>query len=312
MFKAHKTIFGPTIIHQLAARGLTPQPSERPFYNLAMENVGICFNHISKKLKSEIKQYFAWIQWMGGSVLKDISLKRVTHLVTDRCQGDKYRYASTFSTPVMSTEWIKDAWNHRKEVEFTAGSSKFADSHKVKPFYGAHVHFMGFEAVDLNVMTSELIRNGGSLCEDPLTNENCTHIVVEDDKIKSMPIELMERRNVSKVKVEWFWASIQMDACAEEKLHLFQDENLYSTPSASNLDKSGSNGLFSPGTPGSTNSRRRKRRKDALCQLAANDPNPGYPKTRRSSISEVHMLSMSGSFLDSPSPDLTPTNSAPR
>ena len=159
-------------------------------------------------------------------------------------------------------------------------------------------------------MTSELVRNGGNLCNDPLQNENCTHIVVADDKIKSIPIELMERRNVSKVKVEWFWASIQMDACAEEKLHLFQDENLYLTPSASNLDKSGSNGLFSPGTPGSTNSRRRKRR-NVVCQLAANDPNPGYTKTRRSSISEVAMLSMSGSFLDSPSPDQTPTNATP-
>ena len=271
---------------------------------------GICFNHISKKLKFEIKQYFAWIQWMGGSVLKDISSPRVTHLVTDSCRGEKYRYASTFSIPVMSTEWIKDAWNHRKDVEFTAHSSKFADSHKVKPFHGAHVHFMGFEAVDLEVMTSELVRNGGNLCNDPLQNENCTHIVVADDKIKSIPIELMERRNVSKVKVEWFWASIQMDACAEEKLHLFQDENLYLTPSASNLDKSGSNGLFSPGTPGSTNSRRRKRR-NVVCQLAANDPNPGYTKTRRSSISEVAMLSMSGSFLDSPSPDHTPTNATP-
>ena len=62
-----KTIIGPTLVHQLAARGLRPQPCERPLFNLSMEGVGICFSHISKKFKSEIKKYFSWIQSMGGS-----------------------------------------------------------------------------------------------------------------------------------------------------------------------------------------------------------------------------------------------------
>ena len=61
-----KTILGPTLVHQLAARGVPPQHCERPLFNLSMENVGICFNHASKKFKSEIKKYFSWIQSMGG------------------------------------------------------------------------------------------------------------------------------------------------------------------------------------------------------------------------------------------------------
>ena len=61
-----KTIFGPTLVQQLAARGLPPQPCERPLFNLSMEGVGICFNQTSKKFKSEIKKYFSWIQSMGG------------------------------------------------------------------------------------------------------------------------------------------------------------------------------------------------------------------------------------------------------
>ena len=154
--------------------------------------------------------------------------------------------------------------------------------HKVKPFHGAQVHFLGFDATEMSVLTSELIRNGGKICED-YHQDTCTHIVIDDSKGLSVPNDV--RKDVPVVKVEWFWASIQMDACAEEKLHLFQDENLYLTPSASNLDKSGSNGLFSPGTPGSTNSRRRKRR-NVVCQLAANDPNPGYTKTRQLSVTK--------------------------
>ena len=39
-----KTILGPTLVHQLAIRGLSPQYCKRPLYNLSMENIGICFN----------------------------------------------------------------------------------------------------------------------------------------------------------------------------------------------------------------------------------------------------------------------------
>lgn len=71
-----RTVIGPTLVHQLAVRGLRPQPCERPLFNLSMEGVGVCFNHISKKFKSDIKRYFSWIQSMGGSVLRDINTPR--------------------------------------------------------------------------------------------------------------------------------------------------------------------------------------------------------------------------------------------
>ena len=168
--------------------------------------------------------------------------------------------------------------------------------HKVKPFHGAQVHFLGFDTSEMSVLTSELIRNGGKLCSD-YHQDNCTHIVIDDSKGLSVPNDV--RKDVPVVKVEWFWASIQMDACAEEKLHLYSsDPNSYVSPGGA---------LFSPGTPGSA-SRKRKRRKDAIIQLAANDPQVHLnSKNRRSSVSELAMLSMSGSFLDTP--DQTPTGS---
>ena len=168
--------------------------------------------------------------------------------------------------------------------------------HKVKPFHGAQVHFLGFDTSEMSVLTSELIRNGGKLCSD-YHQDTCTHIVIDDSKGLSVPNDV--RKDVPVVKVEWFWASIQMDACAEEKLHLYSsDPNSYLSPGGA---------LFSPGTPGSA-SRKRKRRKDAIIQLAANDPQVHLnSKNRRSSVSELAMLSMSGSFLDTP--DQTPTGS---
>ena len=82
----------------------------------------------------------------------------MTHVVTDICRGEKYRYASTFGIPVMSDDWIKEAWNHRTKIAFKADSSTFVDEHKVKPFQGAHIHFMGFDDTEMAVLTKELVR----------------------------------------------------------------------------------------------------------------------------------------------------------
>mgnify|MGYP001227948850 CR=1 FL=1 len=70
--------------------------------------------------------------------------------------------------------------------------------------------------------------------------DTCTHIIIDDSKGLTVPNDV--RKEVPVVKVEWFWASIQMDACAEEKLHLYSsDPNSYLSPGGA---------LFSPGTPG--------------------------------------------------------------
>lgn len=280
-----KTIFGPTLVQQLAARGLPPQPCERPLFNLSMEGVGICFNQTSKKFKSEIKKYFSWIQSMGGSVLKDVNTPRVTHLVTDSCRGKNFKYASTFMIPVMSGDWIKASWSHRHETDFKATGPKFIADNKVKPFHGAHVYFMGFEPSDFEVMASELARNGGKVCES-FQHENCTHVVVDDSKTPNIPSEI--REDIPVVKAEWFWTSIQMDACADERLHMYHTDARLSSYLSPNP------GIYSPSTPGSGTSRKRKRRKEALQHLAANDC--------RQSIGELRDLSMGnsidGSLLD--------------
>ena len=216
-----KTIFGPTLVHQLAARGLPPKPCERPLFNLSMEDVGICFNQTSQKFKSEIKKYSSWIESMGGSVLKDVKSPRVTHLVTDSCRGINFKCASAFMIPVMSGDWIKASWAHRHETHFKATGPKFIASNKVKPFHGAHVYFMGFEPSDFEVMASELARNGGKVCES-FQHENCTHVVVDDSKTPKIPSEI--REDISVVKVVWFWTSIQMDACADERLHMYHTD----------------------------------------------------------------------------------------
>lgn len=80
---------------------------------------------------------------------------------------------------------------------------------KLKPFTGARIHFHGFCESEYEQVLKELVRNGGVECatsQDP----TCTHIVVDVD-VKSLPAGfLAPQTKAAVVKVEWFWASIQV------------------------------------------------------------------------------------------------------
>ena len=117
-----------------------------------------------------------------------------------------------------------------------------------------------------------------------------------------------------------------MDACAEEKLHVFSDHlgsilSPYNPNTPNNRTAPNNRSLFSPGgTPGSSSSnhsRKRKRRREAVSQLAQLDPAPGMNSVdnttgfnkRRSSIGELAHLYDSGSFLlDTPERNLIVSN----
>jgi len=153
-------------------------------------------------------------------------------------------------------------------------------------------------------MAEELARNGGVEVPDYRIGR-CTHIVADTDKVTSMP-EGVKAGETFVVRCEWFWASIQMDACAEEKMYLLSDAlaptATSTTPSAFLSPRPG--GYFSPGgsTPGS-HGRRKKRRTEAVRQLAQSDnganlaqaattttsasTTPSATKRARSSLGEV-------------------------
>jgi hypothetical protein len=228
---------------------------------------------------------------------------QVTHLVAKNCRGEQYTYASTFEIPIMQDVWLELAWEKRYEMNFVADRSDFQSQWKVKPFHGAYINFLGFPEEERAHMAAELIRNGGRECPDYKT-DRCTHVVVDGANCTSMPPNV--GMDVHVVKVEWFWASIQMDACAEVKLHLFSD---YIGSFLSPRGGGGSN-YFSPTTPGS-HGRRKKRRTEAMRQLAQSEQLehqlPTTNKKARSSVSDLAVPEFSGgggggsgSFLDTP------------
>ncbi|QQP40266.1 Protein ECT2like, partial [Caligus rogercresseyi] len=258
----------------------------RPLFTHAMSGLILCFS--GYRVKEELKQFLFMVHSMGGSVRKDFVTK-VTHLVSADTSGDKYRFAATFGIPIVSGEWIKKAWDKRALLGFRAEDPTLLEDCRVKPFQGAKIYFFGVpDNGEKERMVRELERNGGSECKD-YRKEPCTHLVVDETGVGGRPPDVRPETYV--VKSEWFWVSIQMDSCADEKMFHFSDQSdsLLSPKT-----------VLSPSTPGSRK-RKRQNRKEILNALAHPDPLPPFLKPgRRSSVGDVAMLSMSGSFLDTP------------
>ena len=198
------TLFGRTAIKEMARDGSSLAISPRPLFSTSMRGVVVCFNegYRDKECKNDLKRFLFWIHSMGGRIAKDVAQPRpkVTHLVARNCKGDKYTYATTFDIPVMQDGWIKGAWERRKTAGFSASQDpEFVRKWTVKPFHGASVFFLGFSEEEKRHMVAELKRNGGRECRDYLA-EVCTHIVVENNSVETMPSDVPREVYVVKVR----------------------------------------------------------------------------------------------------------------
>ncbi|KAK9512133.1 hypothetical protein O3M35_000625 [Rhynocoris fuscipes] len=285
--KGHR-ILGPTSFKELAQQKKPLPENPRPLYSLAMEGVVVCFTGFRKK--EELARLILLIHNMGGSIRKDMSSK-VTHLIANCCGGDKYKYAIAFRVPIMSVEWVHNAWAMRTQIGFNAHQHGLTE-YKLKPFHGARVCFLGFPEDERKHMADILIENGGTPTdiEDPA----CTHVVIDESTTTSAPSQVPPSAHI--VKAEWFWASVQNEGCVPEKEHLFQETVGNTTPR-----------LSVGSTPGSVRARKRKRLRQTACRVLGAASSPASsplldPVKRRSSVTDATLLSCSaGSFLDSSS-----------
>ncbi|XP_049800442.1 protein ECT2 isoform X3 [Schistocerca nitens] len=117
-----------------------------------------------------------------------------------------------------------------------------------------------------------------------------TELVVDESNVQSVPDLTI---NAPIVKAEWFWKSVQNEAQADEKEHLFED---YLETAQSPAGWRSSQGT--PSSTASVRARKRKRLRDVASRLLQQNESPAIHK-RRSSVSDAGLLSMSGSFLDS-------------
>ena len=117
---------------------------------------------------------------------------------------------------------FKCFWNFN--VRYSDPHCILFPQHKVKPFHGARILFHGFTDDERQHMVSELVRNGGVECTQ-MGDTKCTHVVVDDANVTSLPQGLVApNADVPVVKSEWFWASIQVTEYVAAKVQLVARE----------------------------------------------------------------------------------------
>ncbi|ETE68426.1 Protein ECT2, partial [Ophiophagus hannah] len=276
--KADCRILGPPVVFHCAKQG-EPLPIVcRPLYCTNMVNLVLCFTGFRKK--DELVKLVTLVHHMGGIIRRDFSSK-VTHLVANSTQGDKFRVAVSLGTPIMKAEWIYRSWERKNDIDFCAADEEFRKEFKVPPFQDCILSFLGFSEEEKKNMEEMTEMQGGQYL--PVGDERCTHLIVEENTVKNIPFESSQSLFV--VKQEWFWGSIQMDARAGESMYLFEK------PDSPELKTSTS--VLSLSTPNSN--RKRRRLRETLAQLTREMDMSPFPPRKRPSAE--HSLSI-GSLLD--------------
>jgi len=279
-------ILGVPAVRDLAAHNLPVLIKSKPVYCLALYGTFILLS--GYRHKSELARLLKPIQHMGGSVGKEVG-KKVTHVIAKTSMGEKYNYATTFSIPVLTEDWLQTAWDSRENIGYRASTKENHEKYKLPPFAGNVICFYGFENAEVEHMTEILVSNGGRVAEDGekgCESSKTTHLVIDENNIELLPPELDISSSCCVVKSEWFWNSIQIQAAADVSTYRWREGGLLSPANKS---------LFSPPTPssmGSSRKRKRLRRAEMINALATDSP----ANKRRSSVSDAGLLSISGVF----------------
>ncbi|KAL3848234.1 hypothetical protein ACJMK2_019105 [Sinanodonta woodiana] len=277
LYKAGARLVGPPVIITCAKNHEPIPNSARPQYCFSMAGLIVCFTGF--KDREALSHLVDLVHHMSGSVRKDIKCN-VTHLVANCTGGYKYNFAVGVGIPIMGIAWVENVWGERNNTDVRADSEQM--QYRVPTFYQCCLSFIGFPREEQDHMEELTEQNGGMIAApgDP----NCSHLVVEDQSMKELPSDLCLPKHV--IRAEWFWASVQMAACAAEDIYPLKKAE---EPLAK---------IFSPcsGMSG-TRSRKRKRFKDNLAQLASDGEldSPNYSK--RCSSELANTLSPN-SFLD--------------
>ncbi|GIY99693.1 protein ECT2 [Caerostris extrusa] len=290
LHKAGQRILGPTTVMQYAKKDVALPNNIRPLYTTSMKNLVITFSGF--RSKEELTNMVTLVHHMGGSIRKDFSINKTTHLVAtpSSTSGEKIQGLAVvcipagMGIPIMTAQWIFETWAKRHDVNCVATNEELMQ-YKLLPFVGCKLAFLGYSNKEKEHMVEITVKNGGEV-SDP-KDISCSHIVVED----GYTLDLTEYdHDVFILKNEWFWACIQMEAKAEERIYIF--ENLNSTMTSSSF--------IMP-----IRGNKRKRLESVAHQLALesqeNDMFSMNPDLKRKTDPK---LSISGSFLDATfSPD---------
>ncbi|CAI8002154.1 Protein ECT2 [Geodia barretti] len=258
-------------------------PSVRPTYSCSMEGTVICFTGF--KDKEMLHSVCSKAHLMGASIRKDMT-SSVTHVVAHSVSGSKYKVAVGLGTPIMSEQWVNECWAHRDNIHINAHSPDMM-LHKQLPFAGCHIALEGYPDDEARHMRDIATDNGGMNGE--LGDAGLTHLVVADT-VDPSEIPVTSSR-VLVVKQQWFWESIQIEACADEALYQAKESahsrhsrqkasfnsSLHTSIDISFLEAS----LYSLASPGMKGLGKREARKLACSSTSTPTKGAGPPNTAR-------------------------------
>nr|CAB3240785.1 protein ECT2 [Phallusia mammillata] len=301
-------ILGPPVINTIAATKEPLPYTSRPLFCTCMQGLNLCFTNF--KTKEHLAHLVTLCHYMGACIRKDISSK-IDFLVTNTLHGPKYRTAVSLGTPVMKEEWIHSCWAAKnRETPYRATDEEFLSPCKSKPFEGCTLSFLGFSEQEKEHMQEQAKQQGGEVTD--VGDGSCTHLVVEENTVDSLPFEPMGKLYI--LVQEWFWGSIQIEAKAAESMYLFQRVEYPKMLTRSSTTSSllgtpkwrGSTGTLATKSRGSSGkhsfSRKRSRlREETLAKLAQDSENDGSrhlpprkrPSTDTSACIPDSMLDMS-------------------
>ncbi|KAL3281139.1 hypothetical protein HHI36_004359 [Cryptolaemus montrouzieri] len=272
LYKSKQPLLGPPALRQLVMRHESlPNNKTRPLYNLAMSGVVVCFTGFRNK--EDLSKLVPLIHHMGGSIRKDMSAK-VTHLIANSCGGNKYQYAATFKVPVLSQDWVTSAWKQRYDLSFSAVTDGFLIEHKLKPFHGAHICFVGFPEEEEQHMREVLISNGGTFgaTDDP----SCTHVVMDYREVFTVDAANAQISSPANPPLSNLNGSFNRKESVDDVESFCNFQNIYNTPLNSTArsmaletveeksnDGSVSESIFFDQTLNTTTSSRRKRKMES-------------------------------------------------
>ncbi|KAG1702356.1 Protein ECT2 [Nymphon striatum] len=211
----HCKILGPTAVLQLSEIGEAITQERRPLYTRSMCGVTLCFTGFRKT--EVVARYVNLVHHMGGSIKKEFK-KEVTHVIAKTVRGDKYRYAANMGLPILSEEWIDNAWSNCQDPNFSIACDM--EKYKIPPFFSCQIAFVGFQPDDEKHMKEMAVKYGAVVVESP--SSECTHVVVDSDAPAPTDVE---GKKIFILKSDWFWASIRVDSCAEESIYLHSPAN---------------------------------------------------------------------------------------
>ncbi|CAL8111532.1 unnamed protein product [Orchesella dallaii] len=268
-------IYGPPVIILAVSSNDKSLPVSRtgyPIFSRHLKDTRVAVTGL--KTKEHFNEVRRKILYMDGTFLEREG--PLTHLIAGKCRGTKYRDAVALGKPILNPDWIEFVWNNRHNPSFLM--MKDYNRFKVKAFYGSKIFLDGFDSAEKSNMDKLIEENGGETAS--VVDSSVTHIVLNDlneNSLEAGDMKLYPVERAKIVKAEWFWSSIQIEACADESSYLYdcrQNDEInnsigtpssFTSPTGLGLSFSDADGTTpKSGTPGSASRRKRKRMRDLV------------------------------------------------